>query len=92
MYYAIGYGVAAAFLALMLMWLDTKLLDNYKEKSTYIKSMLMVGVITALIVYFIGENNIGSFKMSGGGSSSSQFGVSYLPSIREEIMTGPPNF
>ena len=76
---AILYGLLAALLALLLMYLDTKLLDNPKAKATYIKGMLMTGLITGLIVYFVGP--------SASGSNSQ-----YFPGLSEEILTGPPSF
>lgn len=76
---AILYGLLASVLALMLMYLDTKLLDNPKAKSTYIKGMLMTGLITGIIVYFVGPST---------SSPNSQ----YFPGLSEEILTGPPTF
>ena len=98
MYYAIIYGILAALATWLIMYLDTKLLDNYKEKSTYLKVMVMTGFITAGIITFIGEENLGHLTSSlprrvltgGGGSGSGA--LSYIPEIREEIFTGPANF
>lgn len=78
-YSLILYSVLAAILALVLMYLDTKILDNPKTKSTYVKGMIMTGLITGLIIYFIGSDGL---------SSSTQ----YMPALNEEILTGPPNF
>ena len=89
MYYQICYGLAGAFLSWIIMWLDTKLLDNPKPKGLYLKNMIMVGLVTALIVSFIGEQNLGHRKMIGGGSV---VGLSYISDIGEEIITGPPTF
>jgi len=89
MYYTICYGILGAFLALVIAWLDTKILDNPKKKSTYLKNMLLAGLVTAGIVAFIGENNLGHKTLIGGGST---IGMTYLPTIKEEIITGPPNF
>ena len=89
MYYIVCYGLLGAFLALIIAWLDTKILDNRKKKSTYLKNMLLAGLVTAGIVAFIGENNLGHKTMVGGAPT---IGMTYLPSIKEEIITGPPNF
>ena len=88
MHYMISYGVLAALFAIIIMWLDTKLLDNEKKKSTYWKVSLMVASVTALIIYIIGEDNLGHGVMTGGASS----GMTYLADIKEEILTGPANF
>ena len=81
---AIIYGIIASILALGLMYLDTKLLDNPKTKATYVKGMIMVGLITSLAVYFLEG---GGFTGSGNGAS-----MQYLPGLSEEIITGPPTF
>lgn len=80
---AILYGLLAAILALGIMYLDTKLLDNPKSKATYIKGMTMTGAITGLIIYFMGGSS---------GIASSSGGTHYFPGLSEEIITGPPNF
>ena len=81
---AIIYGILASILALGLMYLDTKLLDNPKTKATYVKGMAMVGLITWLVVWFLEGGGFGGAN----GSSSTQ----YLPGLSEEIITGPPTF
>lgn len=78
------YSILASLLALGLMYLDTKLLDNPKSKVTYIKGMTMVGIITWLLLYFI-EGGFGTGNQAGGA-------VRYLPGLHEEIITGPPDF
>ena len=75
------YSVLGALLALGLMYLDTKLLDNPKTKITYLKGMTMVGLITWILLYFIDSG-------FGGGRAQAR----YLPGLNEEIMTGPPEF
>jgi len=79
MWTIIFYGLTAALLALMFMYLDTKLLDNPKTKTTYIKGMLMTGAVTVIIL---------NFYESVGGGETTQF----LPGLSEEIITGPPQF
>ena len=74
------YSISAAFLALCLMYIDTKLLDNPKTRVTYIKGMSMVAIVTWILLYFL----------DGGFSQSSS--TQYLPGIHEEMLTGPPTF
>jgi hypothetical protein len=90
MYYIACYALMGAFLTLIAMWIDTKLFDNPKTRSTYIKGMFATAISTAIIISFIGEKNLGHTKMRGGGANT--VGLSYIPSIKEEIITGPPNF
>lgn len=80
------YSILASLLALGLMYLDTKLLDNPKTKVTYIKGMTMVGMITWILLYFI-DGGFGN-----GGGAAGQGGIRYLPGLNEEIITGPPDF
>ena len=80
-YTPLGYAILASFLALALMYIDTKLFDNPKTKSNYVRGMLMVGVIVWIVVYFLEKGGFSS------GESSS-----FMPGINEEILTGPPNF
>lgn len=90
MYYIALYGFLGALLALVLSYLDTKLLDNPKERSTYLKNMFMGGLVVVAIVAFIGEDNLGHHKMIGGGRLDK--GLNYVSAIGEEIISGPPNF
>jgi len=89
MYYIICYALMGAFLALIISWLDTKIMETRKSRATYIKNMVMAGLITAGIIAFIGEDNLGHRKMTGGGAT---IGLTYIPAIKEEIISGPPNF
>lgn len=80
-YTPIGYALLGSLLALVLMYIDTKLFDNPKTKANYVRGMLMVGFIVWLMVYFLEKGGFSS------GESSS-----FMPNLNEEILTGPPNF
>ena len=67
-----------SLIALGFMYMDTKLLDNPKSKATYIKGMAMTGIVTGLVIYFMG-GSVGSNPQ-------------YFPGLSEEILTGPPSF
>jgi len=74
------YSLLGAFLALFLMYLDTKIGDNPKTKTTYLKGMAMSAVITALVIWLAGVD-----KLPG-------FGSKYIPAVDDEIFTGLPEF
>ncbi len=82
--------IVSSLVCFVFMYLDTKLLDNRKSKATYLKNMLMVGVISYGIVYFMGNPKLPS--QIGGMSQPSVGPTSIVSSIGEEIMTGLPNF
>ena len=76
------YGVLAAIITFIFMYLDTKLLDNPKTKTTYYKNMIFVGSLVAFGIHLIGENNF-----------NKAIGIEDLNiSVDEEIMTGSPDF
>jgi len=75
------YSLLAAFLALVLMYLDTKIGDNPKTKTTYLKGMAMTAAITAFIVYLAGIDTVPGLS-----------GSKYLPSVDDDIFTGMPDF
>ena len=75
-YRTLMYCIFASLLGLALMYLDTKLLDNPKSRATYIKGMVMSGLVTWAVLYFL---------EGGFGSSSGSY-------LHEEILTGPPDF
>ena len=79
-YKHILYICFSALMALALMYLDTKLLDNPKTKATYIKGMGMSAIVTWALLYFLD------------GGSSRGASMQFLPGINEEILTGPPEF
>jgi ABC-type Fe3+-siderophore transport system permease subunit len=74
------YALLGAFLALVLMYLDTKIGDNPKTKSTYLKGMAASGIITAFIIWLAGVDTLPGF------------GSKYLPAVDDEIFTGMPDF
>jgi hypothetical protein len=76
------YSLLAAFLAWLLMYLDTKISDSPKTKITYLKGMAMSAVTTAFIIYLAGVETVPGF----GGNSK------FIPSLDDEIFTGMPDF
>lgn len=88
---SIVYGVLAALITWIAMYLDNKLFDSPKTKSTYFKNMLFVGCLVGFGIYLIGESKFE--KTVGFGFGGLQTGRgSYLGGIHEEIMTGTPDF
>lgn len=86
MYFIILYASIAAVIAFFIMYLDTKLLDNPKEKVDYLRGMMLAGFVVGLVVAFVGEDVVGS-------AQSKRFGgIGYIADIKEEILTGKPTF
>jgi hypothetical protein len=75
------YTIFASILALIFMYIDTKLFDNPKPRSCYIKGMLLVGSIVWIIIYIINKGIFSSVEPS-----------SFISGLNEEILTGPVNF
>jgi len=89
------FGVVAAIITYVAMWLDQKLFDNPKKKVTYFKNMVFVGLLVGGGIYLLGEENfeglIGFGTSSGGGSSSG--GMDYRSGGRyDDMLTGNPDF
>ena len=89
---ALVVSVIASLLTLVFMYIDSKLFDNPKDRSTYAKNMLLVGAAIYAVVYFMGNPEIPQF--GGGASMSGGVGnvVKSLVDINEEMMTGLPDF
>jgi hypothetical protein len=87
---SIIYGVIAGLITWFFMYLDEKLLDNHKTKSTYWKNIIFVALLVGLGIRVLGEEKFdqafGFANFTGGGQGS------YLDGLGEEIMTGTPNF
>ena len=47
------YPLIAAIIAFVFMYLDTRLFDTKKEKSTYIKNMVLVAFIVWAFVFIL---------------------------------------
>ncbi len=77
----------AGIVTWLFMYLDARLFDSPKSKFTYVKGIVFVSAISALIVYFMGGN-----KTQMGGAPSVSMGTSVVHGIGEEILTGMPNF
>lgn len=81
----------AVIITVVLIYLDSRVFDNYHSKITYIKVSLLVGGITWLILYIV--NNYNTIKTSLSSSSASP-----QPMINEpipdvgEFITGDPPF
>ena len=93
------YGFIASLIALFFMYLDTRILDNPKTRSCYLKNMALVGGIVGFGIYLLGEEGFDQFVgITGGGFSGGGhydeygYGNDYMSAINEEIMTGSPNF
>lgn len=87
------YGLIAALITYIFMWLDDRLLDSKKTKATYVKNVLFVGLLVAGGVYFIGEDVFDDALSTGSRQFGSGYGGGgYFSSYGEEIMTGNPNF
>lgn len=93
---ALIYGFLTALVAFVLMYLDTRLLDNPKTKTDYLKGMGLVGSIVGIGIILIGEANfeqaVGILDIGGMGRGGVDDDYSGLASNSESIMTGEPNF
>lgn len=85
---SIIYGLCAAVITWLFMYLDTRLLDNPKTKATYIKNMTFVGCLVGFGIVLLGEHRFDQIIGIDGG----QIGSGFIHGINEEIMTGMPNF
>lgn len=81
-------GIIAAVVAGIVMYVDSRLFDWPKDKLTYFKNMLLVGAISASIVYLTGS---GGFSMQSGGSGAPS-SLGFLDGTAQEILTGLPTF
>jgi|688.fasta_scaffold939042_1 hypothetical protein len=87
------YGLIAAVITYIFMWLDDRLFDSKKSKATYFKNMFFVGFLVAGGVYFLGEDIFDDALSSGSKQFGSGYGGGgYFNGYGEEIMTGNPNF
>lgn len=82
--------VVAAILTLFVMYLDSKLFDDPKSKSTYAKNMLFVAGLCALLTHILSGNS-GFFKQVGG-AAGSVAETSVINGIGQEILTGMAPF
>lgn len=85
------YGLIAAFITYIFMWLDDRLFDSKKSKATYFKNMFFVGLLVSGGVYFLGEDIFDDALSTGSRQYGSGHG-GYFNGYGEEIMTGNPNF
>jgi hypothetical protein len=81
--------VIAGLITWLFMYIDARLFDTPKSKFTYVKGIVFVGSVAALIVYFMGS---GRTQTGGGSVRPVNMGTSMLQGIGEEILTGIPNF
>lgn len=81
-------GFVTAMLAWIFMYLDTRILDNPKSKTTYAKNMLLVGSLTALVVYVMGS----SATLPVASAVPASLATINGSGINEEILTGIPDF
>lgn len=83
---SIIYGLLAAIIVFVFMYLDTKLLDNPKSKVTYCKNMLLMGSIVGFGIHLIGDDK---FDHAIGLMSEVD---QYLGELGENIDIGEPDF
>lgn len=88
MYTSIIFGVLAALIVFVFMYIDSKLFDEPKTKLTYFKNMLLTGAIVGGGIYLLGESAFESALNFNKNANSS----TYMSEYGEEIMTGNPQF
>jgi hypothetical protein len=82
-------GIASAIIMGLFMYIDSRLFDLKKDKLTYIKNMLLTGLISGLCVYF---TNGGLTTLSQTTNSAQLGGSAIVSGINQEILTGIPTF
>ncbi len=91
-------GLIASLIALVFMYIDTRLFDNPKSRTTYVKNMLLTGSITGFLFYLIGN---GGFKVDFDIEAPSAIGMlggnisntgNLVNSINEDILIGMPKW
>ncbi len=75
------YFLLGAFVGLFFQYLDTKIADNPRTRTDYLKGMAVTGIVAALVAYLTGADNIPGMS-----------GSKYIPALDEDIFTGLPDF
>jgi len=79
------YPIIAAIIAFVFMYLDTRLFDTKKEKSTYIKNMVLVAFIVWAFVFILDLDSTVQVPFS-------EKDIKFIPEINERMLKGLPNF
>ena len=96
--YLITLIIGVALLTWIIMYIDSRLFDQPKKKSTYIKGIMMsilILVLTLLVLKWVSPSKeIVKALQSGGKSTAKIFSgeVIKIPGIGEEMLAGAPNF
>ena len=85
------YGIAAALITAIVMWLDDRLLDAKKTKAIYFKNMLYVGLLVGGGIYLIGEEAFDS-AIGVVANQTGRGGYGFIGGFGEEMFTGSPDF
>jgi hypothetical protein len=79
------YPLLAAIVAFVFMYIDTRIFDNKKTKTTYVKNTLLVGFIVWVIMFIL---DIDSTKQLPFLDEQ----VKIIPEIGERMLSGLPDF
>lgn len=76
--------------AILIVYIEARLLDNPHDVSTYIKIGLLVALVTGVVVYLMGSPSLPRFQIGGGASKTN--GINVVDDLQEEMLSGYPNF
>ena len=79
------YPLLAAIVAFVFMYIDARIFDNKKTKTTYVKNTLLVGFIVWVIMFIL---DIDSTKQLPFLDEQ----VKIIPEIGERMLSGLPDF
>ncbi len=79
------YPLLAAIVAFVFMYIDTRIFDNKKTNTTYVKNTLLVGFIVWVIMFIL---DIDSTKQLPFLDEQ----VKIIPEIGERMLSGLPDF
>ena len=79
------YPLLAAIVAFVFMYIDTRIFDNKKTKTTYVNNTLLVGFIVWVIMFIL---DIDSTKQLPFLDEQ----VKIIPEIGERMLSGLPDF
>jgi len=83
--------VCVALVAGILMYIDGKIFDEPKKKSTYFKNMVLTGGLAALVVH-LGLGGRSGAASGGAVPAFNTNSTSMLSDINEKVLTGMPPF
>ena len=79
------YPLIAVLIAFVFMYLDSKIFDTEKPKSTYFKNMFLVGFVVWLIVFILDIDSTTELPFS-------QEEIKFIPEIGQRMLIGQPDF